>query len=441
MRKSFLVPTLSVFIVGIVLGIADPSVWIDPSLRTNTIGPTIVRVSLSTTGAITAGSFVGDGSLLTGVAGGGGLSSSDPGVFSTNNSKLYVKSGAGLTNTHFAGSDVTFPVGQRFDTVVVTNALGIRDSDGVSTYQLNNVSGDFLLSGPGTTLMTYTQSVGRVYFKNPIQGESTVSAAQVIGNIKSTNSTASRAAIVGADNIVSNSTVTATELAFLSGQTYTTISGFVNGSNNVAGLRTPYVVTSNDVVNLKALLQIFLPGANLTFTTNNGTNVTAALSSTVSNVIITNSSGITSTGTVAGVTFIGSTINLTNSASPGSVAIQTTNGNPIVISGAPQALSYTGSGAAGTNVSVSATNGHFFTLRLTNNVFLTAANMAVGQELGIVLIQGGIGDYKLSFNTNTIRTNTVDGYTLVTNVGGQTFVSIVPGYYGTNAAAGVRKMF
>jgi hypothetical protein len=83
---------------------------------------------------------------------------------------IWLKDGAGLTNTHFSGSSVTFPVGQRFDTTITTNVMGVRDAAGVTTYQINNITGDFLLTGPVGIIMTVTQAQAVVWFGLPVFG-------------------------------------------------------------------------------------------------------------------------------------------------------------------------------------------------------------------------------------------------------------------------------
>jgi hypothetical protein len=83
---------------------------------------------------------------------------------------IWIKDGAGLTNTHFSGSSVTFPLGQRFDTTITTNVVGVMDAAGATTYQINNITGDFLLTGPVGIIMTVTQAQAIVWFGLPVFG-------------------------------------------------------------------------------------------------------------------------------------------------------------------------------------------------------------------------------------------------------------------------------
>lgn len=81
-----------------------------------------------------------------------------------------IKTLAQMTNTQFKGSDVTFPVGQKFDTVVVTNLLGVRDAAGSTTYQMNNPAGDFYLTGPGMFILGITGAAPLAAWGIPLFG-------------------------------------------------------------------------------------------------------------------------------------------------------------------------------------------------------------------------------------------------------------------------------
>jgi hypothetical protein len=148
----------------------------------------------------------------------------------------------------------------------------------------------------GMTNFGNYQGYGNVTASNLIASNSITAAGDISGlNLVATSATASRAAYFDSLKRLVSSATTDVQLGYLSDTTGPVQANFVAGTNNVAGLRAAFVLTSNDVQNLIALLKTWTPGVGLSTTTNNGTNVTADLA------IDAGSNVTLSTNTVAGV--------------------------------------------------------------------------------------------------------------------------------------------
>jgi hypothetical protein len=102
-------------------------------------------------------------------------------------------------------------------------------------------------------------------------------------------------------------------------------------------------------------------------------------------------------------------------------------------------LSYTGSGAAGTNVSADFSLGNAAYLLATNNIYLTPANIKAGHTVNIAIRQDGTGSRLLSYSPLLVKTNA--SMALSTAAGALDVVTLVGGPEGTNVLAIVQRGF
>lgn len=202
-----------------------------------------------------------------------------------------------VTTTDIAGSGTLKSIGSLFDW---------RKVD--SSFKTVNTTNLYAVSIPGSAISIASQS--------NVVGAGSITLG---GGLTDASVTASRAVYWDSLKRLVYSTVTDTELGYLSGVTAAIQTQLLAGTNNVSGLRTAFqstsnaflitsnaflvtsngliatsnqvttltaavnadsnafVVVSNHVTNLKNLQQNFLPGVSVTLTTNNTTNVTVAV--------------------------------------------------------------------------------------------------------------------------------------------------------------------
>jgi hypothetical protein len=180
------------------------------------------------------------------------------------------------------------------DSPTITNLINVIAADG---------NGLQMSAGPISTLSdsraAYTvwlwDSTNQVWTFNPTvrftTGFTNAGDSVTLGVIRGDGSGISGVAYLTPFNTVSNAVTTLTSAVNADSNSMVIVSNrvvvntaalnagsnsFVIVSNTVTANTTTINVNSNDLVNLKALQQNFLPGSNITLTTNNTTNVTIA---------------------------------------------------------------------------------------------------------------------------------------------------------------------
>lgn len=376
------------------------------------------KLPISTTSYVTATTYYGDGSHLTGVVGG---SSTTPGGISTS-----VQVNNGTTNSLYGDSFFTYIAGLLQAPSISATNVSVTGPISASTYY-----------GDGSHLTGI--SAGSSNY-NSLTNIPTVLAniSNSTGSVTVTSINASMATLtsIGAGSLTASGIVSANTLDafFISGTQVSGITGLFPGGVTIGNGTSNVVITGGNVSATGLLTAPTTSGTYGYFTNISGTNVVAT-NGTFTNVAGTLSTAaqpnITSLGsltslTVSGpVTATGGLLNTANISATGNLSVTTINGAIPVFGGAPSWYTVTSiptviqnisnstgsvtvtsvaANTSGTNVNalnVSATN-----LYLTSTTLLAGQSLYVRNSNGLLLVDGSAG-YQYDFNTdNSIFSST-----------------------------------
>jgi len=339
-----------------------------PNITVGTIGAT----SLNASGVVTATSFVGDGSALTGiVASGTGIVIREEGT---------TIGTAGTIN--FVGAGVTATFSSGIATISITasggNIAGI-DTSGTSTFNNLNATG----------IVTATSG-----FSGNLTGNVTGNATGLSGTPNITVGT------IGATSLNASGVVTATKFESASAGTPTI------GAATTISLETITVAISTD-----ATVGRKLTVAGLTTASSGGLNVTGVVTATS---FVGNGSqltGITASGSSVIIRDSGTLVgtagtidfgdNLTVSAVSAGVVTVTASGGGTVNNGT-LTLAVSGTGLSGSQT---------FTANQSSNATFTVTSNATSSNTASTLVaRDGSGDFTAgTINATSFRTNTTTG--------------------------------